>query len=71
MYICDRCGREMNSSWVLLEPTDPESRTLYGGCCDLCGDNLCGECAQWSEDINDSGVCRQCLDKERGGAVWA
>jgi len=45
-FKCDRCGKLVNFSWD-------------GGVCEMCGDNLCGACANWSEEDNFE-YCERC-----------
>lgn len=45
---CDRCSKEIQES------------SVDWGCCELCGDNLCNECADgWHDNI-----CSGCAEKE-------
>jgi hypothetical protein len=56
---CDRCGKV--TDWLSTD----------GGHCDICGDNICEECADWAQEgEGDKTVimCRDCYNKRHGNS---
>ena len=48
---CDRCG-------------NPARFDACGGNCEICGSNLCADCALWRETVDYRVICKRCSDAE-------
>jgi hypothetical protein len=58
---CERCGQ------ILGENFEADGVRGVGGRCEICGEKLCAECADWRPDMV-KGVCKECRGTGKYGS---